>query len=300
VAPWLVRNVLTFGSLFPGQAIENALLTRNEDIFAFADRPAAGTFLGQGAPTLVANVVDALSRNLVDVLLISAAPVGLIGLIGLVAFRDRRLRSSALAALVVTAALTYLVTSVAFPVASRWGTFLHAAGPALVALVVLAALVLDAGIARIRRLRRWSRPNAWLAPAATLALAVPFAVLQVGLVARQAHGEQTRFAGARVGLERALQEAALPGGGGATASPIVTDHPIWLAETLRRPALALPHEPPTSVLAIAAQFDARLVVLVDGRREQAAALAAMPECFSPLPLTGTSAVAFRIADACRR
>src|SRR5207247_860335 len=33
VTPWLIRNALTFGSPLAGQAIQNALLTRNEQIF---------------------------------------------------------------------------------------------------------------------------------------------------------------------------------------------------------------------------------------------------------------------------
>ncbi|HSH21035.1 MAG TPA: glycosyltransferase family 39 protein, partial [Candidatus Caenarcaniphilales bacterium] len=35
-APWLVRNLLAFGTLFPGNALESLLfLTRNEDLFAY-------------------------------------------------------------------------------------------------------------------------------------------------------------------------------------------------------------------------------------------------------------------------
>ena len=48
VVPWLVRNTLEFGSPFPGQALENMVLVRNEDIFAFADRPNLGRYLDQG------------------------------------------------------------------------------------------------------------------------------------------------------------------------------------------------------------------------------------------------------------
>ncbi len=48
VTPWLVRNVDAFGSAFPGQAVENMFLVRNEDIFAFLDRPDRGPLPGAG------------------------------------------------------------------------------------------------------------------------------------------------------------------------------------------------------------------------------------------------------------
>ena len=51
----------------------------------------------------------------------------------------------------------------------------------------------------------------------------------------------------------------------ATAGPVITNFPIWMAETMRIPALALPDEPPSSVLTLAndPRFKARLVVLLD-------------------------------------
>ena len=41
----------------------------------------------------------------------------------------------------------------------------------------------------------------------------------------------------------------------ASAGPVITNFPIWLAETQRIPALALPNEPPTDVLDLARSFD---------------------------------------------
>ena len=39
----------------------------------------------------------------------------------------------------------------------------------------------------------------------------------------------------------------------ASAGPVITDVPIWLAEANRIPSLALPDEPPTDVLDLARQ-----------------------------------------------
>jgi hypothetical protein len=51
----------------------------------------------------------------------------------------------------------------------------------------------------------------------------------------------------------------------ASAGPVITNFPIWMAETQRTPALALPDEPPRDVLDLAndSRFGAKLVVLLD-------------------------------------
>ena len=49
----------------------------------------------------------------------------------------------------------------------------------------------------------------------------------------------------------------------ASAGPVITNFPIWMAETMRIPALALPDEPPRDVLSLAndPRFKAKLLVL---------------------------------------
>ena len=49
----------------------------------------------------------------------------------------------------------------------------------------------------------------------------------------------------------------------ATAGPVITNFPIWLAETQRIPTLALPDEPPTDVLDLAARSPDALLVIMD-------------------------------------
>ena len=48
-----------------------------------------------------------------------------------------------------------------------------------------------------------------------------------------------------------------------SSGPVITNFPIWMAETQRTSALALPDEPPRDVLDLARTFKASLVVLVD-------------------------------------
>jgi hypothetical protein len=75
----------------------------------------------------------------------------------------------------------------------------------------------------------------------------------------------------------------------AAAGPIITNFPIWLAETARVPSLALPNEPPSSVLSLAAAFKGTQFVIVQGRDEgryPAAIDAGEPgsECFREIGL----------------
>jgi len=54
VTPWLLRQLSVFGTLFPGQALENAYLSRNEQIHAYLERPTLGSLLAQGPGTMLA------------------------------------------------------------------------------------------------------------------------------------------------------------------------------------------------------------------------------------------------------
>jgi hypothetical protein len=194
--------------------------------------------------------VDGLGHNLADVLLVPGFPVALAGLVALPWFgRDRALRP-----LLLVSTLTFLVTSLAFPVATTWGTFLHASVPAQVLLLVVAVVALDAGIARLGVVRGWHRPVAWLGPL--------FLVLSAGLltlVGLPTYGAQAVAVEARhAELGARLAAAGEPLDAGV---PVIADFPIWLAETARVSTLALPDEDPSDVLDLARTFGARLLVI---------------------------------------
>ena len=80
--------------------------------------------------------------------------------------------------------------------------------------------------------------------------------------------------------------------------PVISNHPIWLAEADRVRALALPDEPVWSVLEIARTFGARYVVLDGVAGGWPARLATDPEarCLAPmtLPSAGTVPDSFRV------
>jgi hypothetical protein len=270
VVPWLARNAAAFGTLFPGQALENVYLTTNEGIFAYADRPTLSGFLDQGLGRIVGHQVEAVWHDLFEVLVVPAFPVGLVGLVGaVVLWRSAALRSvSPLRVLLLSGLVTFAVTSLLLPVATRWGTFLHASGPLLVALIVLAVLVVDRVVARVSAFRRWDRPNPWLAAILVVALVAPLGVLQAVIVGAQSRALAERYAVLAAAVEAQPEMASAPRATGSPPAPraaLVTDHPIWLAELLDRPVIALPDEPPDDVVDLAHDFGARLILVVDVR-----------------------------------
>jgi 4-amino-4-deoxy-L-arabinose transferase-like glycosyltransferase len=302
--PWWLRNLSVFGSPFPGQVADNVFLTRNEQIYAYLDRPSLDGFLGQGIPQMLANVGFAFWHNFVDVLLVPAAPVVAVGLIaiGAAIWQRRQLpggvRVGTVAVLLVSGALTYVATSVLFPVATLWGTFEHASGPLLVGLIVAAVFGGDALVAWLVRRRHWERQNGWMAPAALIALTVPVALFQMSSAAREARVDQRTMAQLAGEVPAALNAAGVD-----ERAPIITDRPIWLSDALGRSTLALPDEPVETVLEVARRFGAGAVVVVEGRGDYPAALAdGQSSCFQPLTLTNSegAATVFVINQECVR
>jgi len=296
VAPWLLRNLQTFGTPFPGQATDNLWFTRNSDVFAYVDRPGPADFLAQGPATILAHIGAGLWHQLLNVLLLPALPIGVLGLLSLIwLWRAPAVRQAgALQATLLAGGIIFLATGVLFPVATLWGTFQHASGPLLVALIVLAGLGLDRFVAAVGRWRRWDKANAWLAPLLVLALVLPMAALEVALTAGFAERAQTRVAAAGDALD-----ALLPVGEGG-AGVIITDHPIWLAEATGRPTVVLPDETPQDVLRLARDFGAQAVLIFGDRPDSAPALDDQ-RCFQlqPLPAAvGVDARLYLLAGGC--
>ena len=137
-----------------------------------------------------------------------------------------RAATAPLRPVLLVALLTFLATSLLFPVATTWGTFLHAVDARSRAAADLSALgALDAGIAALGRRLGWTRPVAWLGPRWRSS---PRAVL-----GRAAAGlRRQRAATARTYQVLAAQMAAI-GAPLDGSAPVIHDFPIWLAETER-------------------------------------------------------------------
>ena len=280
-APWAIRDWLTFGTPLPGQTISNALYLHSFDVFAYRDQPSLAGYLAEGPTGQAAIHLAGIAHDFFAVLLIPAFPASALGLLALPwVGRRRTLRSLALAA-----TFTFLVTTLVFPVATQSGTYLHSAGPAFVLLTVCCVIALDAFIARVGRLRGWTRPVSWLGPAFVIAAIVPLCVVAVGTVARGADEARVRYEA----LPAAMARAGVPLDG---TSPVITDNPIWLAESARIPTLALPEESPDAVLDLAGHFGARLLIVRDDAgREWPDVLKSggtAAGCFREVPLTEVS------------
>ncbi|MBA2757498.1 MAG: glycosyltransferase family 39 protein [Chloroflexi bacterium] len=251
--PWAVRDWQVFGSPLPGQAVTNAFSVTGFDIFAWNDPPTLTRYLAVGPARLLEMRVEGLGHNLGSVLLLPGFPIAFVGLLAL----PWQGRARALRPVVIVSVLTFLVTSLLFPVATTWGTFLHAAGPVHVLLVISALLGLDTGIATLGARLGWTRPVAWLAAVLGMFWAILFSA---ALLPSFGAGSRTT-----VRLYQELGERMATAGHplDTAAGPVISNFPIWLAETRRIPTLALPDEPPTDVLDLAAAFPGtRLLVLV--------------------------------------
>jgi len=242
-APWLIRDWLVFGNPLPGQAAANALSVTGFDIFAWSDPPTLSRYLAVGIPGLIQMRVDGLGHNLLSVLLVPSFPIGLIGLLRL----PWTIRIRALRPLLVVSLLTFWVTTLVFPVATTWGTFLHAAGPVHVLLIIACLLGLDALFARLSTWRGWTNQVAWLGATLTVASAVLFSLTLAGY-GRQSADVANRYQA----IDAQMAEIGRPLD--AAAGPVISDFPIWLAYQAGIHTLALPDEPPSSVVDLAAHF----------------------------------------------
>jgi len=292
LAPWLVRDWLTFGSPLPGQAATNALSVSGFDVFAYEQPPTLARYLAQGPAWLVSSRLEGLTHNLVSVLLLPSVPVGIVGLLAL----PWTGRARALRPVMLLAVLTFAATTLLFPVSTTWGTYLHAAGPTHVLLIVSCLLALDAAIDRLGAWRGWTRPVAWLGPALTVFMAVLFSIGILGY-ASQAREVERRYQA----LGQTLDPALAAAGQADLRGPVIADFPIWYAEGMRQQAVALPDEPPAAILDLARRFGARLLVISkpDHGRWPAVLDAGGPEtaCFSEVQLPSPSNAA--LANALR-
>lgn len=291
--PWWARNLAVFGTPLPGQVTDNMFLTRNEQIFAYTDPPTLSGFLAQGPLTILANIGGALWHDAVNVLLVGAGPVAVVGLITVgaaLAGRTRLARRGPLAMLLLSGVITFAATSVLFPVATLWGTFAHAAGPLHVGLIVAAVVGMDAFVARVRAWRSWPRSNSWLAPAALALATLPITSLALVGAAHAAIKDAAHIQGF-VGV--------LPTDPGV----IVTDRPVWLSRALGRPALVLPDEPLASIEQLVNDFHAVAIVVTEPRGDLPEALRtpAAQECFGEVvgPSVPEGSAVFTVRLACR-
>ena len=278
-APWAYRNMQEFGSPLPGQAISNALYLTGYDIFAWNDPPTLARHLSLGPVGLVQLRLIGLGHNLFNVLTLLGLPISVLGIVAL----PWQARPFALRPLVALSVIMFLVTSLVFPAATQWGTFLHAAGPVQVLVVLSAVLAIDALLGRLGRRMGWTKSISWVGVIGSVAACLLFSI---ALLPSFGSGSQTTMARYRE-LAPRMAEAGHPVD--AAGLRLMSNFPIWVAETMRVPTLALPDEPPRDVLDLVSKFPgARYLILSDpeGKHWPADLEAGMPgaECFTPIDL----------------
>jgi len=298
VGPWLLRDLAVFGTPLPGQAIDNAFLTSNEQIFDYGSRPTLAGFQAQGGWGIGTHIIVAAAYNVFDVSITPGGPVTFIGALGaFVLARRSRFGSTPLAYLLASGVLTLLVATYLFPVASVWGTFRHSAGPLIVGLVVSSVLVTDRLVDAIRRRRGWQRKNAWMAPLALALIAFTMTAFQlIFLIDGSRRTESSAKAIATFLLQQPEAQTAQP--------RVITDKPIWLNMTTGLPTLALPAQSPDVVLKLAHDQGATLILVAEQRGPYPAAFRSGPlaGCFVERPTPDYVPVVttlFEIAEACR-
>jgi hypothetical protein len=278
--PWALRDWAVFGNPLPGQAALNALFLDGRDVFAWAEPPTLERYLNAGPAALLGLRVTGLVHNLGSVLLLLGVPISAVGLLGL----PSAARVPSLRPLIGFALIAFLVATLVFPVATTWGTFLHAAGAIHVLILISALLVLDRFVDRVRARQGWTRPVAWLGPAAAVVMSLFITVVLVPPQGADGRAIEARYASLPAAL--AAAGAPLPTDG----SPVITDFPIWLATEDSVHALALPNEIPAEVLDLANHFGAKLLIVDQSDEGQWPEILDQEspgsECFSFVPLTG--------------
>ena len=189
----------------------------------------------------------------------------------------------AMVMLAIFSTLTFVATTLLFPVATTWGTFLHAAAAVQVLLLISALLALDRLIQEAGRRRGWTRPVAWLGPCLGIAAGTLFTLALLPGFGRDGDAVRDQFEA----LPAALAAAGVPLE--VRGAPVITDFPIYLAEETGAYALALPDEPAASVVDLAAHFPGTRLLLVATEDEGIWPEAALADsvglaCFDLVPL----------------
>ncbi len=135
IAPWLLRNELTFGAPFPTPAQILALVPDYPTLFHYGPSAFWDGLAAPGLGEQIALRWQGLSHNLYVLLVQSLFPIAIFGLLGF-----RYLRSAPVAMLGgLFGLMLLLVSALAFPVLTMHGVFYHAVGAFIPFLTVLSA-----------------------------------------------------------------------------------------------------------------------------------------------------------------
>jgi hypothetical protein len=247
VAPWLVRNYMTFGTPLPGSALEQAWLSDHVDAFNYLSHPTWQTFLAQPWRAVVDLRVDALRHN-ANVFLVTTFAWGLLAVPGHWLLR----RNWSFFPPLVYSVLLFLVTALVFPTASLTGMFYHSLGAVVPFLALAAVYAVQRGAQFLGRKRRLAGFASAVVTAGLLVLAGAQVHLSLTTVTEQHLADKEQFEA----IAAWLSDNAAPG------VVVMTTQPYTLNYVSGHPAIALPgNEPPDAAWEAAQRYGARYLVI---------------------------------------
>jgi 4-amino-4-deoxy-L-arabinose transferase-like glycosyltransferase len=246
VVPWLLRNVVVFGTPFPASATRLMLLTQYEDLFNYTSPLTVERWWAQGLHALLAIRDEALWHNWHGVLDFLFFPTVLLPIAGLLLLR----RQGGLAPAWWFGGMLLASTALVFPVATLAGTFYHDVGALAPFLAVGSVCAVKTGVDRLAALRRWRRDVFGLVYSALLTVVLVQLVLTLGVTAAEHRAQAGRLAEVASWL------------GDRDAKVVISTEPYNVSYLTGGEALMLPTgEQPAVVLELARRYQAEYVVI---------------------------------------
>jgi hypothetical protein len=246
VCPWLLRNLIVFGTPFPASATRLMFLTHYEDLFNYAAPPTLERWWSQGLPALLAIRGEALWHNWNGVLDFLFFPTVLLPIVGLVLLRRR----SELTPAWWFGGMIVISTALVFPIATLAGTFYHDAGALAPFLAIGSVWAVKAGVDCLAVARRWRHDLFGLAYGALLTVVLVQLGLTLGVTGAEHRAQAVRLAQVASWLNE------------RDAKGVISTEPYNLSYLTGGEAVMLPAgEPPAVVLDLARRYQAKFVVI---------------------------------------
>lgn len=258
MGPWLVRNLMAFGSPLAPGAGHTLWLTQYDELFSFpASLLTAQHWAASGLGTILAARLDALGQNLASAIIVS----GLVALAPLVVWGAWRLRQQRAVRLGGLAWLALLVVfSFVFPFSGARGGFFHAAAVLQPLVWALAAAGLHAALEWGSARRGWQVTRAGhIFSMGILVLALALSVYAV---------QQRVLAGGWASSAQHYAQLAqrLEALGIGPDELVMVNNPPGFVLASERSAIVIPHGGPQPAMQAARQYGARILLLEENHQ----------------------------------
>ncbi len=245
--PWFVRNWRVFGAMLPPGGTKTLWLTRYDDIFSITADLSWRGYLAWGWGNILQSKLWAAWINLQTLV----AVIGLIVVFPLAVIGGWKLRRHPLFQLsLVYLTLLWLAMTLAFTFPGVRGALFHSGGAVLPMVAIAGVVGLDAGIAWVARRRR-----GWHAPTAQKVFGAGLVVFAVFISLFVSAGKLARWNQADTAYLQLVQFL------NDDPSPVMVVNPPAYVYFGGNQAIAVPDEPPKTLLAIAQKYDARYLIL---------------------------------------